>query len=532
MSANSVAAWNSEDGISQKGQLAARSRASLSEAMRAWCAGDFERCIELCEAIRARDPDTRTRVRLLRARSLLRLGRAGDALRELNDQGQVHPTADLVATALMLTAAAQARLGECERALRTIERARAVPGEVHATIRSEMALTAALAHYGLRAFGDALRELSLVDADADIVYARALEYRGMIELARADTARASGYFSDALAQLERCRHYDRYLEANALGALAFVAVERLDLAMWRALQQRVNALDWSAQGLSRLRFGMACFSSVFQECEGDTRRALRWALDALSFAQNDAQRAQAVLRRAEIVRGCGDAAAHIAFVDEADRLLSAIPAEALAGDQAYIALTLAEEFALYGDVEKAEAALVRFRSVERPLGMPTISAELRSQGFVRMAEAHVAAARSDEGRALRAFLDAFETFERIGYRRRATVAALRLDVMTRSGRYRQYAVAATEGLAESFWMRREALAHEQPTVDAIIERLTPLQRDTLRLVYAGLTNPQIATAQKRAYKTARNMVSELLHVFGVKDRRRLIVACRHSRLLE
>jgi DNA-binding CsgD family transcriptional regulator/tetratricopeptide (TPR) repeat protein len=509
-----------------------RSRASLSEAMRAWCAGDFERCIELCDGIRVRDPATRTRVGLLRARSLLRLGRANEALRELNNQGQIHPTPDLVATALMLTAAAQVRLGESERALRTIEHARAVPGDVHPTIRSEIALTAALAHYGLRSFGDAQRELSLVDADADIVYARALEYRGMIELARVDTARACGYFVDALAQLGRCRNYDRYLEANVLGALAFVAVERLELSMWRGLQPRMDALDWSAPGLSRLRFGVACYRSVFQECEGDTRGALRSALDALSCAGNDAQHAQAVLRRAEIVRGCGDTAAHIAFVDEADRLLSAIPTEALAGDQAYIALTLAEEFALYGDVAKAEAALVRFRSVERPLGMPTISAELRSHGFVRMAEAHVAAARSDEASALRAFLDAFETFERIGYRRRATMAALRLDMMTRSGRYRQYAVAATEGLADSFWMRRKALPHDRPTVDAIIERLSPLQRDTVRLIYAGLTNRQIATAQDRAYKTVRNMVSDLLHEFEVKDRRRLIVACRHSRLLE
>lgn len=503
-------------------KLSPAARRAFSDALEAWFAGDFQRCLEICDTIVPRDAVTATQVRLLRARALLRLKRAAEALELLRDRASLHPTPDVVATALMLRAAAHARLGDYALALATLEDARQVPGEVHPTIRSEIALTAGLACYGMRSLDEAERALDLVAPDSDIVYARALEYRAGIAWVRADAERAANLFYAALAHLDTCRHYDRFLEANVLMGLGLIACERFDAAGWARVAERADRFDWS--GLERVRFALALCASVFAEAAGDVRAAMRSAVDAELLATDGLQRAQVCLRRAEIARGSGDTHAHLGFVDEAEVLLQRAARESLAGDAVYIPLTLAEEFALAGDRAKAEAALALYREIERPLGMLALSSDVRRRGFERIAEAHVLALRGDERPALRAFLDAFESFEQVGYRRRAAVAALRLMELTTSPQYRQYALDATAGSASTFWMRRKATGQERG-IDALFALLTPLERDTLRLVVRGLSNPQIAREQNRSRYTVRNMLSQLFQVFGVQDRRQLAALC-------
>jgi DNA-binding CsgD family transcriptional regulator len=510
-----------EADIPENGQLSPANRAAFSDAMQAWFSGEFERCLGVCDAVVARDAFTRTQVRLLRARALLRLGRADEALEELRDKASLHPTPDIAATALLLTAAAHVRLGNYARGLALLDDARAVPGEIHTTIRSEIALTAGLAFYGMRSLDQAERRLGQVAPDSDIVYARSLEYRGWIASVRGDDTAAARHFEAALAQLDAAGHHDRYLEANALMALGIIASERFDSATWRRVVERAQRFDWSAPGLTRPRYCLALFSSVFTEADGDPRGAMRSAVEAELTAANDAQRAQAVLRRAEIARGSGDATAHVTFVDQADLLLRRMPRDDLEGDALYVPLTVAEEFALAGDRRKAEEALALYRAIERPMGMLAVSSDVRRQGFERMAEAHVLAAKGEEPAALRAFLDAFEIFERVGYRRRAAIAALRLTEMTRSERYRLYALDATEGLAPTFWLRRRALARDRVTVDHKVAQLTELERETLVLACRGLTNEEIAAAQGRSFYTVRNMMSDLYEFLGIKGRRQL-----------
>ena len=118
------------------------------------------------------------------------------------------------------------------------------------TIRSEIALNIALAHYGRREYDEVERNLDGVDAAADIVYARALEYRGWVAYSRTDANRARTMFASALDALDRCRHYDRFLEANCIRALAHLAVERLDRKTWSIVETRRARIDWSASWFS------------------------------------------------------------------------------------------------------------------------------------------------------------------------------------------------------------------------------------------------------------------------------------------
>lgn len=62
-------------------------RTTLDDAIEQWFAGNFELCLDLCHAILATAPDTLAQVTLLRARALLRLNRADEALRILDEFG-------------------------------------------------------------------------------------------------------------------------------------------------------------------------------------------------------------------------------------------------------------------------------------------------------------------------------------------------------------------------------------------------------------------------------------------------------------
>ncbi|MDB5026766.1 MAG: hypothetical protein JWO66_455, partial [Candidatus Eremiobacteraeota bacterium] len=223
-------------------------RAPFSEAMRAWFAGDFEGCLALCDRVRPNDIDTVSQLALLRARALLRTGRADEAIAVVRGAFIAHGTLDASLTARMLLGTAFVRRGDQERGLEILDAAFRESARAHPTIRSEIALNIGLAHYGLRDFASADRALDLVSADADIVHARSLEYRGWVAIARADYVAAAGHFTAALRRLDRCRRYDRFLEAHAIQALAILSAERLDRTSWMVVEERARRIEWAAPG--------------------------------------------------------------------------------------------------------------------------------------------------------------------------------------------------------------------------------------------------------------------------------------------
>jgi len=505
----------------------AAGRVSFSEAMRAWFAGDFEACLALCDRVRPHGTAMVSEIALLRARALLRVGRPQDAIDVVRAVFVAHGTLDASLTARMLLGQGYVRLGEPERGLAILAGAARASNGAHPTIRSEIALNVALANYALRRLDDAERALEDVSEDADIVHARALEYRAWIAAARADFVAATAGFRAALERLDACRHRDRFLEANATMALATFAAERVDRQSWLIAERRRERIAWEGDALATLRHGLALAASKVYELDGRIRDALEAAHEAELVSPNAGYALLAQCRRAAVFRIAGETHAHADAVARMRRALEALdPATWHNDEQHGLPLAVAEEVAYAGDALGARALLKRYAEL-RSSSMLAIAGNARESAQLTFVEAVVADAEGDHGVAHHHYRDAFRTFTKIGYERRALFAALRLAELTGQTYLFEYVertlrrVAPASPLRERARRMNPAAAGNDPTLGA----LSATERAVLRMLCSGHTTREIAALRGRSQQTVRNTVSRILHVFEVPTRAALLREC-------
>jgi DNA-binding CsgD family transcriptional regulator len=487
--------------------------------MDAWFDGAFERCLELCDLVRARDAESRTHVGLTRARALLRLDRPDEALRALDDIAPIPCGTDEALTLRMLRGACRVRRSELDDGLRELLAARSDAASAHPTIRAEINVNIALAHMGQRDLAAAERALSLVSADADIVSARAIEYRAWIASLRHDTERAAALFGAALQAYDLCRHRDRFLEANCTRQLAHLAVETLDLNRWAAVANRRTRIDWEASGLAEPRFWIAyCASILASEVVGEPLFAAREARLAESIAPSEAYRVQALCRRAAVANAVREPVSRRDHVDAAAELCSRLDDEAFARDQRSALYVLAFELARVGDAERAAKLLQRGTEGARTARPQTIDKLSHQTAFRTLVEAAVREAEGDGDAAAQAYREAFHAFDAIGYRLRAVLAALAVVNLTGDRQMRAYAERATAHLSATSRLRAQVDAAKHPRL-----QLTDVQREVLALICQGKSNPEIARVRKRSLHTIRNLVARLFEVLDVSSREELAI---------
>ena len=434
-------------------------RVTYSEAMRSWFAGDFDGCLALCDRVRPNDVDMVSQLALLRARALLRLGRPDEAIQVVRNVFVAHDTLDASLTAQMLLGAAHVRRGDHRRGLFLLEAARAASAQAHPTIRSEIALDIALAHYALRDLDGVARALDEVAPTADIVHARALQTRGWLAVARGDYVGATDAFRAALLRLDGCRQTDRLLEAHTVQALAILAAERLDHAAWLFVEQRARRLDWTASGLAAPYYGIAISASMVEEVHGRIDEALRWAGEAEEVARNEGARLFATCRRATVLRTAGEAYGHRDLVARVRRAVQTLDLAAFDGDERGLAIALAIEVAASGDVLGGRALLKRYDDLPPPSPLLSLTGDRRPVGFRAFADAVVADAAGDVAQAHQCYREAFQIFHGIGYARRALLAALRLGELTGQTYLLEYVDRTLRRLADRSPLRARARLH-------------------------------------------------------------------------
>lgn len=458
---------------------------------------------------------------MLSARAFLRLDRAPEALRVLRDTAGMPLGTEEAVTLRMLQGAALIRAGDIATGLQTLHAVQRDAAGVHPTIRSEIALNIALAQFGRRELDEAERSLDIVDAGSDIVYARALEYRGWVAWSRGNAEVAMEAFLSALTKLDGCRHYDRFLEANCIRALAHLSLERLDPKTWRIVEERRARMDWSAGGLAHPRFWIAyCAAAFAAEVEYRPRCAMREARMAEKIAPTAVIRVEALCKRASIARYAGEPLSQRDHAEAAWELFREVLPNGLSGDEILVPLVVAEELLFIDQLASAGTALQTYLDQSRTSAVLYTTHTPARFAYQRLVEGSYLEQAGQGRNAIARYREAFDIFSRTGYMRRAVATALRLAQLTGDRSFQQYATRATAHLTPQAWLRRQVDAAKAGRI-----RLTAVQRETIVLICQGKSNPEIARVRKRSLHTIRNLVARLFEIFGVTSREQLAVEC-------
>ncbi|HEY0614999.1 MAG TPA: LuxR C-terminal-related transcriptional regulator [Candidatus Elarobacter sp.] len=495
---------------------------TVDDAMSLWFAGDFDRCLELCEGVRAPNLGTQTHVAFLRARALMRLLRPLEALETLRRTPPAPHDSDEAITALMLCGEAHVRSGNAAEGLRVLREAqqRASAVGAHPTIVAEVTMNVGLAHYTLRDFDAADAVLQTVAEDADLVSARAVQFRAWVASARGECGEAVTLFMRALALLDACRHQDRFFEANCTRALAHLAFERLDPRTWAFVAERRARIDWSYPALAPMRFYIAYCAAGYQiDVEGDALEGAREARLAEQTAPSAPLIVQGRCRRAWVARSTGEANAHRDHVDSAAELFAGLDATALAGDDQVVPLIVAEEL-ISVRPRDAEPLVRLFEGLAPMSPLRLMKQSALGDVYHALVEGLVLEAAGDRAGALRRYRAVFGAYRDRGYVRRAVMTAERLWALTGEATYAAYMAHATNDLSPRSFLRQRVEAARQSA-----RRLTTVQREVLMLICQGKSNPEIARLRKRSLHTIRNLVARLFEIFEVTSREELAVEC-------
>jgi DNA-binding NarL/FixJ family response regulator len=487
-------------------------RPLFSTARAAFFQGDFEDCLRICES----STEKGVEIELLHCRALIALNLADRALERLRRLHVRVGATDESVTARMLEGAALVKLGRLTEGISMLTDVQADTRGVHDTIRAELAVNLGIAHYREMKFPEALCLLRSVPDDADIVRARATLFEGWIAFDACDVNVAADRFRAALRCIASCRQYDRFIDASALYGLAFLCAEVPLPDLWPEVRDRAIAFDWSRTGIAIPLFLLAVGASYATELRGEGSDAVDWALRAESIAPSPCHEIIALLRLASLVGRSGESRAHAYFVRKASAQYEALRRDALLQDDLALPVMLAEELAYAGAHDAAMSLLTYHEAVITRRVRGTKDEGMLHAAWA-MTRAVIDEASGQRARAQDNYATALRQYDLMGYQRRAAIAAYRLASLTREERYRAYAEAALHDVSPNYWLRERLAEFGLREI-----RLTSRHADVLRLVAAGKSNKEIALARGGSWYTARNIVRELLVLFGAQSRAELV----------
>jgi DNA-binding CsgD family transcriptional regulator/tetratricopeptide (TPR) repeat protein len=500
-------------------------RVTLSMMRDAHLSGDFERCLTMSETFPQRDSKDATEVVLLRARCLISLGRgehALEALRALRLRDSEH---DEYLTGRTLMSAAYVALGKYDESLKIAREAYEEVDGAHSTVRAELMLNYGIAYYRKGEYAKASRLLDAIPETEDIIYVRALQFRGGVAWANNDFAGSLDKFREAFAYLDKCRYRDRFTEARLLFSLAYLCAQLPRLDLWPEVSNRIEQFDWSASGVATWRYWIAIESSYAAELLGDLGTSAAYASLAEEVAPDSPSLIVAWCRLAECFGRNGEKHAHAYFTAKATRKYDAIPRDGRLREQWPLPLDIAEEV-LYSDAPLSASRLVTYYDeviapIVRGIGAEGRTIESRRALVLGLLEDQ----RGNRSRAEQAYRRAFDLCRAAGLMRSASIVAYRLLVLTGDEQYAAFVTAALAGVSETYWVKAR-LARGQTEA-----RLTARQLEVVRLVAQGKTDKEIAAARGISFSRARNAVAEIRAVLGVRSRTELATVAAARGLL-
>jgi DNA-binding CsgD family transcriptional regulator len=501
----------------------------LREARDAWQAGEWERSATLLDDFAPVSPEQRVAGALLRARATLRAGQPARALAALDEVAQSLVEPDDRVTAQLLRGAALVALGRPADGLPLLLAAVAPAAPAHDAVRAEAAYELARAYWQAGRLDDAESALDThVFADADVVYARALELYGWIEVRRERYPIAARHFLDALDALERSQHRDPAMHASLLYALVTIALETLDLKLFARVRRDIDTTTWSP-GLHARWFALRRMRAVVELLDGNTSEAWRVADEMVSQAAPGSQRVAAAITAAHVARAAGDTFTPDHQVRKAVAIAADVDWASL-DDAGRTVLLEAIREGVKVEQAAAVALLRRFEALP-PAPPPSDAFESErgtAAGLEHAARAAVARAEGRQPEIVTELRAARQIWQTVGNRyaeARTLLAMLEVHI---DDDILQRADQLTRVVPRS-WLRRryESLAERARGP----EQLSPAERRVMYAICEGRSTADIAERFGRSKNTIRNQTRRVYEVMNVRTRSALVSKCASMGLL-
>ncbi|GAC1543326.1 MAG: hypothetical protein NVS3B16_09480 [Vulcanimicrobiaceae bacterium] len=441
---------------------------SYANALRAYREADYDRSLALLSRHDSIEAS------LLRARCFLRLEHAEAALRALAEHDMPSAGDAAGAEAGALTAIAYMSSGNA-----AVVEELLVDGRVRAmcsgsaALEAEAEYTAAIFLFSQQRLDEACEALDRVlEICAESPYwlrdparecavtldeqrARALDLRGRIAGLDQRYDVQARYIIAALAELDRSKTFDHYIEAHLLLNLA-VLVRDFDLPEAYALiQKRSSAMRFSGF-TKRFEFEIRRSLGLCHEAHGDHVGALREFRKAAAAAPTDALRIAVVLDRAALASELSENTCADEEIEFARDLSERIDWADIRGDESLSLLRFAEVLA-GRDPPEARRMLDLFLDKKRSHSiMLGFRADLRYTAYENRVVSVVQRAEGQASRAVLSALRAYDAYQRAGCIRHAATIAADLYEMTGEAAYRVSAAEYVKAQPSSHLARRVA----------------------------------------------------------------------------
>lgn len=501
-------------------------RVTLSAIKDTYFAGDYETCLSMCDSFSHRDAKDTAEIVLLRARCLIPLGRgdhAVEALRGLRIADEHH---DEYITGRMLMSAAYVSLGKYDEALEIARKAYDEIGDVHPTVRAELTLNLAIAHYRKGQYAAASRLLDLILETEDIVYVRALQFRGGVAWSSGDFVGSLDKFREAALRIKQCRHQDRFIEAHGLFSLTYLCSQLPRLDLWPDVSKRIEEFDWSASGVTAWRYWILLESSYITEMLGDLETTVALATLAEEIAPDSTALIGAWCRLAEVFGQNGERRAHAYFTKKAVTRYDAIPRDSRLREHWPLPLDVAEQILLTDSPLSASRLVTYFSEVIAPTIKSVGGDGRKIESRYALIRGLLENQRGNRSLAREAYQRALDICRTAGLQWSAAIIAYHLFVLTGEEQYETFINEALRDVSDQYWVKAR-LAKGR-----IEARLTNKQLEVVRLIAEGKSNKEIASARGISVSRAKNTVAEIFAIVGVQSRAELATLATTRGLLQ
>lgn len=516
----------------------ASSPAILETAAReAYLRGDFPACLALLDPLAGAD-GLRPEALFLRARTLLRLERPGEAAGLLEPRLATFHHVDEACTARMLHGSAVARCDRIDRGLDLLASVAHDAGVLGAdrTVRSEIAYYQALACWAKRDYRSASRfAVEAERARADVVSVRATQLRGFIAFANTRYPEALDLFRRAHYAYALCKGRDIDLATQVLLQISALEQTLRSAAVPGSHTspggRTIAGSAWGPAVTTPTRL-LLCYNDAWLYAhDGDDRRAFHKVREAEDLAETPAWRVWALAGRAMIATVFNERAAGHEFAEQARELSTRVDWNATVHEERVGLLQLAEVYA-YLAPELAAPVLATYDAVTaRMASLDVLRDRERDPRLVAWdtyVRGLVLRGTGDSSAAATLLRKAADLFASCGYLWRMAHVLIELDGTEAPTRGTPYLETAAAIIRDNF--PRSFLAHRlgrwaRVYFDPAAMALTPAQRDVLRHLLGGRSVRDIAARTNRSVATVAQHVKRIHQAFDTHSVGQLFREC-------